>query len=351
MANYLGFETYLSAYKIINELALVKPGETVAITADTLTEEDLVNYLAGAVVQAGGKPLVLWYQTPDGTGKAADPITPYEAMGAAIGKSDVWIEIGFIFILFSRTYEIAFQMNPNLRHVQMAGLTKDMANRLINKLDFNLQAEFQNKLTEMTRQAKWVRITNPSGTELTFRNHPGCPYKSEIGIANKAGSVFTAGQIAWFPDNETINGTLVFDGALNPPCGVLQEPIRMKIVSGHIDEIAGGEQATSFKRWLEKFHNRAMYRLAHVCYGFNAGARIVGNGVEDERVWGSTEWGLGYLPPEFLPPHGVDAPSHCDGVCLNSSVWLDGVQITEQGTVVHPELKPLADRIYKSIYR
>ena len=351
MANYLGFETYLSAYKIINELALVKPGETVAITADTLTEEDLVNYLAGAVVQAGGKPLVLWYQTPDGTGKAADPIAPYEAMGAAIGKSDVWIEIGFIFILFSRTYEIAFQMNPGLRHVQMAGLTKDMANRLINKLDFNLQAEFQNKLTEMTKQAKWVRITNPSGTELTFRNHPGCPYKSEIGIANKAGSVFTAGQIAWFPDNETINGTLVFDGALNPPCGVLQEPIRMKIVSGYIDEIAGGEQATSFKRWLEKFHNRAMYRLAHVCYGFNAGARIVGNGVEDERVWGSTEWGLGYLPPEFLPPHGIDAPSHCDGVCLNSSVWLDGVQITEQGTVVHPELKPLADRIHKSIYR
>ena len=36
----------------------------------------------------------------------------------------------------------------------------------------------------------------------------------------------------------------------------------------------------------------------------------------------STEWGIGYVSPFDAPPHGQDAKSHCDGICLNSSVWL-----------------------------
>lgn len=53
--------------------------------------------------------------------------------------------------------------------------------------------------------------------------------------------------------------------------------------------------------------------------------------------------GLGYLSPVDAPPDGIQAKSHCDGICLNSSVWLDGVQILERGVVVHPELKTLAE--------
>ena len=74
-----------------------------------------------------------------------------------------------------------------------------------------------------------------------------------------------------------------------------------------------------------------MFKLAHIAYGFNPGAVLTGNIVEDERVWGSTEWGIGYVSPFDAPPHGQDAKSHCDGICLNSSVWLDGVQIMDEG--------------------
>ena len=42
------------------------------------------------------------------------------------------------------------------------------------------------------------------------------------------------------------------------------------------------------------------------------------------------------------PPHGQDAKSHCDGICLNSSVWLDGVQIMDAGKITDPYLKELA---------
>ncbi|MCK9444513.1 MAG: hypothetical protein M0Q14_08305, partial [Tissierellaceae bacterium] len=39
------------------------------------------------------------------------------------------------------------------------------------------------------------------------------------------------------------------------------------------------------------------------------------------------------------------AKSHVDGICLESSVWLDGVQILDEGKYVHPELKELARKL------
>ena len=47
------------------------------------------------------------------------------------------------------------------------------------------------------------------------------------------------------------------------------------------------------------------------------------------------------------PPEGIDAKSHTDGICLNSSVRLDGEMILDKGRVVHPELKAMADEIFK----
>ncbi len=88
-----------------------------------------------------------------------------------------------------------------------------------------------------------------------------------------------------------------------------------------------------------------MFRIAHGCYGFAPGAKLSGNIVEDERIWGCTEWGLGYLSPTDTEPEGINARSHCDGICLNSTVWLDGTIILDTGTVVHPKLKKISENV------
>jgi leucyl aminopeptidase (aminopeptidase T) len=156
-----------------------------------------------------------------------------------------------------------------------------------------------------------------------------------------------AGQINWIPRFETINGILVFDGSLVPPCGLLKEPIVIKIEKGRVVDINGGEQAIKFKTWLENFNDPNMFRLAHVCYGFNPGAKLTGNILEDERVWGCTEWGLGYLSEIDAPSDGINAKSHCDGICLNSSIWIDDEKIMDKGIVIHSELKKLVEKLRK----
>lgn len=84
--------------------------------------------------------------------------------------------------------------------------------------------------------------------------------------------------------------------------------------------------------------------MAHIAYGFNPGAILTGNIVEDERVWGATEWGIGYVSPFDAPPCGQDAKSHCDGICLDSSVWLDGVQIDHYYQHKNCQLYPSGNR-------
>jgi len=87
--------------------------------------------------------------------------------------------------------------------------------------------------------------------------------------------------------------------------------------------------------------------MAHVCYGVNPGAKLTGNIVEDERVWGCTEWGIGYVGQMLTGGEPIPAPSHTDGICLNTSVWLDGKKVFDKGRVVQPELARLAKKLGK----
>lgn len=42
-----------------------------------------------------------------------------------------------------------------------------------------------------------------------------------------------------------------------------------------------------------------------------------------------------------MPPDGRPASSHSDGICLNSSVWLDEKKIMDEGEVIDEELGEL----------
>ena len=109
-----------------------------------------------------------------------------------------------------------------------------------------------------------------------------------------------------------------------------------------IVRVSGGEEAKEYEAWLRAFNDPGMLKMAHIAYGFNPGAILTGSVVEDERVWGCTEWGIGYVSTIDAPPDGQEAVSHSDGICLHSSVWLDGRQIMEEGKITDPELYALS---------
>jgi leucyl aminopeptidase (aminopeptidase T) len=112
----------------------------------------------------------------------------------------------------------------------------------------------------------------------------------------------------------------------------------LHIEEGYIRRVEGGYEARLFERWLASFDDPIMYMVDHACYGFNPGvSRPTGRILEDERVFGCTQFGIG--------PSSKGAPSHTDGVVLNPSVWADDVQLEEEGRYVHPELMELCRKM------
>lgn len=340
------YELQKAASILINDMFALKPGETIVITADTQTDMRVVHATAAAAHTAGGKPMVITLAAPLGVGKAADPMLPVEALTAALCKADCWVEFNEQWLLYSTPFEVAMRENKNLRYSCLVGMTVDMMVRLIGRVNAKELSVFQKKVTDLTQKARTMRITTPAGNDLTCELLSEERYvQSDDGMADTPGAHFMSGQISFFPKFDSINGKLVFDGTIAPPCGFLKEPVVLDIEKGIITKISGGRQADELHQWLSSFNDPNMFRLAHGCYGFNPGARLCGNVLEDERIWGCTEWGMGYLSPVDAPPDGIQAASHCDGICLDSSVWLDGVQLLDKGVVVHPDLKDLAAKL------
>jgi len=96
---------------------------------------------------------------------------------------------------------------------------------------------------------------------------------------------------------DTIEGTLVFDGAVFPPAylGLLSKPITLEFKEGRLIDVYGeGPEAQKYKDWFASFNDPNMYRLAHFSQGFNPGVtKLTGRIVEDERFFGCMEFGIG----------------------------------------------------------
>ncbi len=329
------------------DMCRIKKGESILITVDSAMDFMPVEEVAKAAEAAGGKVLVAWHSTPRGYGKVADPQLP-EPLKKAIPAADVWIEFNNQWLLYSTPW-IEAMANGRTRYLFLGGLDRERVVRCISRLDMDLQERFQNKVVELTGRALKMRVTNPAGTDVSFENVPTRPITNEL-RADLPGPHFLVGQIGWAPLEESINGTIVFDGSFSgggeADLGILTEPITLTVEKGRIKAITGGELAKKMSDWLKKLGDPNMYNLAHICYGFNPGAILTGLCTEDERVWGSTEWGNGYQGTMFkgkLPA----AVSHADGICLDSTVWLDNTLLLKEGKVVHPELTELATAMGK----
>lgn len=332
------YELVKAATKLLRDNMGLKKGETVCITADTESHMDVVEATAQAAYALGGKPMVITFAAPRGVGKAADPDLPMASLTAALKETDIWIEYNYEWLLYSSAFDAAVAANTKLRYICLVGMTADLLIRNIGRVRNRELGVFLRKAEEITKNAKCMRITTPAGTDLSFENMPGRDFYTSDGTVGPNEWKMMGGQISWSPKFETINGTLVFDGSMDPPSGLLRDKIVCTIVNGEVTKIEGGVDATALKEYLSSFNDPQMFRLAHASYGFGPGAKLTGNVVEDERVWGSTEWGIGNVGPQLVSdiPGGIAGASHTDGICMSSTVYLDGELFLKDGEVVGP---------------
>lgn len=326
--------------KIVEEVFPVRPGENVVVTADTISDWRAVEELVRAIYGIGAIPTLIVHPTTEVP--TSDPPPP---VTAALQAADAWIEMNDSYLLYSNAWKKA--MEAGVRFFTLGGDVDSLV-RMVGRVNYAVLDNLANKLIELSNKATEMHITSALGTDVRIKVDPkaskGHVLKGgEKGVVRFKGEGSTQvppGQSSFGHVPHSIEGTLVFDGALYPPgeIGVLREPVRLEISKGKITKITGGQEARAFERWLANWNHPGMYEIAHCTYGFNPGVtRCKGEIGHDERVFGCMEFGIGAA--------WADAPAHTDGIVLEPSVWADEVQLEEEGRYIHPELVELSRQL------
>ena len=146
------------------------------------------------------------------------------------------------------------------------------------------------------------------------------------GIYTKKGSFgnLPAGEVFIAPLENKTNGTIIVDASVGG-IGKVDKNIRIDIKDGFIDNIAGGKIAKSFKRLLK---NKLYKNVAELGIGTNYKAKITGEVLEDEKVFGTCHIAFGNNR-HFGGT--VDVPFHVDFVIRNPTIYADGILIMDEG--------------------
>ncbi|HIE58117.1 MAG TPA: hypothetical protein EYP88_07810 [Anaerolineales bacterium] len=330
---YLAFELAGGARKLIEDVMLTRPGEQVVITADTSSDWRVVEATAQAASAAGAIPTVVWYESrPDAV------IEPPSPVAGAIREADVWIEYAVAYILHTEAYKGALE--KGCRYICLTGMDVEMMVRTITQVDYPKLIELSHVLGGLIAKADNIWITSPAGTDLRAVMG-GRKIRYSGKLADTPGEpIMLGGQISWCPVEDTIEGTLVFDGAVWPPreLGILRSPVVLTVEKGWVTKIEGGAEAKVLERWFASIGTPNIYRIAHYSLGFSPGVtRLSGRIVEDERLFGCIEFGIGTQGKQ-IGGEGWDAGGHTDGIVVNPSIYLDGEPIEVEGTYVHPDV-------------
>lgn len=326
---YLSFEMERAARKLAEEVLAIKPGQTVAITADTMSDSRVVWASARAVYAAGGIPSVLWYHT-----QPRPQMEPPAPIAAAVAAADIWIEHAVAYTMYTHAWQKA--LDAGVLYCELGGMDVDGMVRCIGRQDISLMAEMGDEIVRLLTDAE-MTVTSTAGSSVRFHNRGVKIGEFKMKATPQKIPIMLAGQVSWSPDEASLEGTLVADGILYPPSevGIMNETVTFTLEGGRITDIAGAKEARLLKSWIDQLNDPTLYRIAHISMGFNPGIPVpTGRVVEDERAFGDIDFGFGAWV-------GRPAAGHFDFTCRQVTITANGTPIQTNGIFVHPTLAKL----------
>ena len=194
-------------------------------------------------------------------------------------------------------------------------VTVDMFERTV-PIDYKKLKANCAKLKAVLDRASEVHVTTREGTDLIIglRKRKADEDDGDFSKPGSGGNV-PAGEVYISPELGTGDGTIVFNGCIASGSGVIliKEPIVATVRENMVTEVSGGKEARALKATFEsarrttrKFakdgliprkalpdYLRNIYNLGELGIGLNEKARIVGNMLEDEKVFKTCHIAIG----------------------------------------------------------
>lgn len=324
-ASALGRAVHSAAMTLVTDVLNVSRDETVLISTDPGGDAELPRLIADAVTALRATPIQVVFPPSPHPGSAVHPGLRQLSAG-----SDVWIELNKHYIEGTHAH-IDAEAAGLRRFYSLTGMDAADFVSFVGEVDSETVTAFGERLAELSNGRHELRVSCPNGSD--FRA------SIEGRVAEVDTTLMPLGQTHVFPDEDTMRGTLVFDGSAFPPdaLGVLRGTITLEFDGGRARVAAGGRESEVFAAWAADLHDPEIYRMCHLSYGYHPSALFPsGSLVNDERVFGCLCIGFG-------PPMPYDC--HTDLTILEPTVGIDGNVVQRDGKYLDPVLVELAKNL------
>jgi len=299
---------------LISSLALREEETLLIVTDDSKKELAEALYAAGRSI--GAETLLLIMQDREKSGQE-----PPSVIAEAMKHCDAAVCITEHSLTHTQAKKDA--VAAGVRVATMPGITYDMFLEGAISADYDQVEKMTFEVTEKLSQTKEV-IISKGGEELTFsiKGRSGVP---STGIYRKKGQSgnLPSGEAFIAPVEGTASGRIWIDGSISG-LGKVEEPILLTIEEGRLTA-ATGRQGDMLLRMLGDGDGR---NVAEFGVGTNDKARITGNVLEDEKVYGTIHIAFG---SNNTFGGTVAAGVHIDCVVKAPTVFLDEVLLLEDG--------------------
>lgn len=272
------------ATSILTHNLNVKENEHILIVTDPESYEIAdIFYQAGIVL--GNETQVIKMKTRTKSGEE-----PPRAVAEAMKAVEVVLCITHHSLTHTRARKEA--STQGARVATMPGVTMDMLQEGAITADYSEVEELTAYYCELLDKGESVTIEKDH-TKLTFsiKGRRGIPSTGVFREKGESGNL-PSGESYIAPLEDSANGTIIVDGSI-AGIGVLKEPITLTLEHGRLVD-ASGEAG---KRLLEILGDGNGRIIAEFGIGTNKKARLTGNVLEDEKVFGTVHIAFGSNKP------------------------------------------------------
>ncbi len=345
MSNFYIDADALAVFERQMRLCKVVPGETVVVLNAPGEQVGHVNALLAAIDRLGAKPMHVSVPRSQDVAAAVmgrHPLSDHALALEVCKKADMVVDL--MGLLFSaEQLEIQAAGTRILRVAEPLHILKRMA----PTEELRQRCEHAR---DLILNAKQLRITSRHGTDVRYE-------LSQYGVVAEYGYTDEPGRWDHFPsgfvftqgNDEGVNGQVVLAPG-DIICAFkryVESPVTFTIEQGRITRIAGeGASAELIRNYIDSFNDPRGFAIAHIGFGLNERARwdqfAASRDVSKEYImnalsfYGNVLFSTG---PNSEFGGDNDTPCHMDLPMRGCSLWLDALQILDEGKVVLDALR------------
>jgi len=317
------------AERVVRDYLGLGPGERFAIVVDDRTDGEIPTELARVARELGAAPVVVTIAP-----RARSGTEPPAPAAAAMAAADV-VLCAASTSLYHTAAKAAAQ-HAGARGVFNAPYRADAWRTGAMTADFVAIRARAERLAELWRRTREVRITSPAGTDLRATVEGREPMAWLTGICRNPGEVsaLPGGEVSLPPLEGTSEGTVVWERVASD-LGALDGPVRITVRAGRAVRIEGGPSADRLRAIIESV--RDADNIGEIGIGLNPAARIGDEITEAKKAFGTVHVALGDSANEYGGL--VECDVHLDGLVMEPTIEFDGVAVIVDGRHLY-DLEP-----------